>query len=170
MHNVEQLIEVCSCYTFNWAHANLRDCWREKKTTKYVFLFLGAASTARALSSYFDSLLDFTLRDYFTEHFPLHAGMFSAYADPLAMSFCLLITGKSIIKWGIFRKIQYHCLVLLVIGIKESAVLNNLLTAVNLTVICLVIVVGLTKIHGHYWNISPDEVCRSTMKHRCLYL
>ncbi|CAF0834343.1 unnamed protein product [Adineta ricciae] len=101
---------------------------------------IGAASTARALSSYFDSLIGFALRDYFTQHFPLHAGMFSAYADLLAMSFCLLIT------------------VLLVIGIKESAVLNNLLTAVNLTVICLVIVVGLTKIHGHYWNISPDEV------------
>jgi amino acid transporter len=46
----------------------------------------------------------------------------------------------------------------LVIGIKESAILNNVFTAVNLTVIAIVIIVGLTKIHGHNWNISPDEV------------
>lgn len=44
------------------------------------------------------------------------------------------------------------------IGIKESAVLNNVFTAINLTVIALVIIVGLTKIHLHNWNISPDEV------------
>jgi amino acid transporter len=45
-----------------------------------------------------------------------------------------------------------------VIGIKESAVLNNVFTFVNLTVITIVIIVGLTKIHGHNWNISPNEV------------
>ncbi len=49
-------------------------------------------------------------------------------------------------------------LVLLIIGIKESAVLNNVFTFVNLTVITLVIVVGLTKINGNNWKISPDEV------------
>jgi len=49
-------------------------------------------------------------------------------------------------------------LVLLIIGIKESAVLNNVFTFVNLTVITLVIVVGLTKINGHNWKISPGEV------------
>ncbi|UJR22709.1 hypothetical protein I4U23_025744 [Adineta vaga] len=100
---------------------------------------IGAASTARALSSYFDSLINFALKDYFTRHFPLHPGTFSAYADLLAMSLCLFIT------------------VLLVIGVKESAILNNLLTAVNLTVIVIVIIAGLTKINGHNWNISPDE-------------
>jgi amino acid transporter len=46
----------------------------------------------------------------------------------------------------------------LVIGIKESAVLNNVFTIVNLTVIVIVIIAGLTKVHGHNWNISPAEV------------
>jgi amino acid transporter len=46
----------------------------------------------------------------------------------------------------------------LVIGIKESAVLNNVFTFVNLIVIALVIIVGLTKIRGHNWQISPNEV------------
>jgi amino acid transporter len=46
----------------------------------------------------------------------------------------------------------------LIVGIKESSVLNNVFTFVNLSVIILVIVVGLTKIHGHNWKISPNEV------------
>lgn len=48
--------------------------------------------------------------------------------------------------------------VLLIVGIKESAVLNNLFTFVNLCVILLVIAIGLTKIRGHNWHISPSEV------------
>jgi len=44
------------------------------------------------------------------------------------------------------------------VGIKESAVLNNAFTFVNLTVITIVIVVGLTKIHVHNWHISPNEI------------
>lgn len=58
--------------------------------------------------------------------------------------------------------------VLLIIGIKESAVLNNVFTFINLSVITLIIVVGLTKIHGHNWKISPDEVkLLSEEKHDC---
>ena len=49
---------------------------------------------------------------------------------------------------------------LLVIGIKESAVLNNVFTFVNLSVIAIVVVVGLTKINGHNWNLSVDEVAQ----------
>lgn len=49
-------------------------------------------------------------------------------------------------------------LVLLVVGVKESALLNNVLTAVNLTVTVIVVIAGLTKIHGHNWNIQPEEV------------
>jgi len=52
----------------------------------------------------------------------------------------------------------FFFLVLLIVGIKESAVLNNVFTFVNLSVIALVVIVGLTKINGHNWNISPDEV------------
>ncbi|CAF1163013.1 unnamed protein product [Rotaria sp. Silwood1] len=101
---------------------------------------IGAASTARALSAYFDSLINFAMRNFFKEHLPLHAGIFSEYADLFAMGLCLIIT------------------ILLVIGIKESAVLNNILTAVNLAVIAIVIIAGLTAVNTHNWNISPNEV------------
>ncbi len=57
-------------------------------------MFSGAASTARALSSYFDSLINFAMKKYFIEHFPLHSGTFSEYADLFAMSSCLILTSK----------------------------------------------------------------------------
>jgi cationic amino acid transporter 2 len=105
---------------------------------------IGAASTARALSAYFDSLINFSMKKYFAIHFPLHSETFAPYADLFAMTLCLVIT------------------ILLIIGIKESAVLNNVFTFVNLTVITLVIIVGLTKINGDNWKISPDEIKNST--------
>ncbi|CAF1129324.1 unnamed protein product [Rotaria magnacalcarata] len=101
---------------------------------------IGAASTARALSAYFDSLINFAMKDYFTVHFPLHSETFAPHADLFAMALCLIIT------------------VLLIVGIKESAVLNNIFTFINLSVIALVVVVGLTKVHGHNWRISLEEI------------
>lgn len=120
---------------------------------------LGAASTARAFSTYFDSLFDFAMKKYFTIHFPLHLRALADYADLFAAGVCLIITGtfKSILFFSLVQVSTF--LVLLVIGIKESAVLNNIFTAINLTVTLIVIIVGLTKIQGHNWNISPDEVC-----------
>jgi hypothetical protein len=56
------------------------------------------------------------------------------------------------------RTLESSLLVLLIVGIKESAVLNNIFTFVNLSVIVLVIAVGITKIRGHNWHISPSEV------------
>lgn len=53
---------------------------------------LGAASTARALSAYFDSLINFAMKDYFTKNFPLHSETFAPYADLFAMTLCLVIT------------------------------------------------------------------------------
>jgi hypothetical protein len=60
-----------------------------------VFCFVsGAASTARALSSYFDSLLNFAMKEYFIKHFPMHSKIFGDYADLFAMGLCLAITSK----------------------------------------------------------------------------
>ncbi|CAF1966205.1 unnamed protein product [Rotaria magnacalcarata] len=101
---------------------------------------IGAASTSRALSGYFDSLIGFQMKTFFIKYLPLHAGTFAEYADLFAMSLCLLVT------------------VLLVIGIKESALLNNVFTGINLIVIAIVVIAGLTKAHLHNWDISPAEI------------
>ena len=46
----------------------------------------------------------------------------------------------------------------LIVGIKESTVLNNLFTFINLAVIAFAVIVGLTKVHEHNWAISLNEV------------
>lgn len=121
---------------------------------------LGAASTARALSAYFDSLIDFAMKDYFIKHFPLHIGTLAEYADLFAMGSCLILTGEfRTAAFSVSLNNDSVVLVLLVVGIKESAMLNNIFTGINLTVTAVVVIVGLTKIQGHNWNISPDEVC-----------
>jgi amino acid transporter len=96
------------------------------------------------------------MKDYFKTHFPLHSETFAPYADLFAMTLCLVITRMLKNLFDFLSKMFF--LVLLIVGIKESAVLNNVFTFVNLSVIALVIVVGLTKIQGHNWNISPNEV------------
>jgi len=72
----------------------LSRCLWLRKWKCFYFCFLGAASTARALSAYFDSLINFSMQNYFTKHFPLHSETFAPYADLFAMTLCLVITSK----------------------------------------------------------------------------
>ena len=96
------------------------------------------------------------MKDFFIKYLPLHARGLGSYADLFAMGLCLFITSK----FDIGTETAMHSLlvVLLVIGIKESAILNNIFTAANLTVIAIVIVAGFTKVDFHNWNVIPDEV------------
>jgi len=63
-------------------------------TIRTKFFFSGAASTARALSTYFDSLINYAMSTFFAEHLALHSKIFAPYADLFAMSVCLIMTGK----------------------------------------------------------------------------
>jgi len=58
------------------------------------FISLGAASTARALSAYFDSLINFSMQKFFITYLPIHSKLFSNYADIFAMGICLILTGR----------------------------------------------------------------------------
>ena len=99
------------------------------------------------------------MKDYFSTHFPLHSETLAPYADLFAMTLCLVITGMLNIDTSYKNKNHlFYMSVLLIVGIKESAVLNNVFTFVNLSVILLVIAIGLTKIRGHNWHILPSEV------------
>ena len=44
------------------------------------------------------------------------------------------------------------------VGIKESAVLSHVLTAVNVIVIALILIFGFTKADIHNWRLSGEEV------------
>ena len=68
--------------------------YENEKIYNFLFYPLGAASTARALSAYFDSLINFAMKDYFVLNFPFHSEVFASYADLFAMMLCLILTSK----------------------------------------------------------------------------
>ncbi|XP_048250128.1 cationic amino acid transporter 3-like isoform X1 [Haliotis rufescens] len=101
---------------------------------------IGTASVARAWSSYFDSLVDNKIQDFFKENMPMHVSGLSEYPDFFAFSITLVLT------------------VLLAVGVKESTMFNNIFTVVNLLVVTYVVVCGLFKVDGDNWSKSESEV------------
>ncbi|XP_041378404.1 high affinity cationic amino acid transporter 1-like isoform X2 [Gigantopelta aegis] len=101
---------------------------------------IGTASVARAWSAYFDSLLDYKIKNYFNATMPIHVDGLSDYPDFFAFGITLLLT------------------VVLAYGVKESTTFNNIFTVVNLLVVLYVVICGAFKADFHNWNISPSEI------------
>lgn len=102
---------------------------------------IGTSSVARAFSSYFDSLIDNKIQNFFREHLPMNITGLSKYPDFFAFAITLLIT------------------VVLAIGVKESSRMNNLFTAINLMVVTFIIIAGSTKADFKNWTIKESDVC-----------
>ncbi|KAG8292072.1 hypothetical protein J6590_047974 [Homalodisca vitripennis] len=101
---------------------------------------IGAASLARGLSNYIDSLLGKAMSKYLLEHLPLHVSFLSPYPDFL--TFFLIVTVAGLIAWGV----------------KESTLLNNIFTTVNLLTLTTVIVAGSFYIDKNNWSLEKDEI------------
>ena len=88
---------------------------------------LGAASVARAWSGYVDSLAGGAISNFTRRVMGGHSmgEPLGHYPDPLAASLCLVYA------------------LLLALGVKGSAVINSLLTIVNLAVMALVVALGI---------------------------
>ncbi|XP_054288765.1 cationic amino acid transporter 4-like [Macrosteles quadrilineatus] len=98
---------------------------------------IGAASVARAWSGYIDSILGGVISNYTIETVgELHEQLLGRYPDFLAFAVC----------------ISYTCI--LAIGVKGSALVNSLLTLVNLAVMTLVIAVGFTYANIDNWTLD----------------
>lgn len=82
---------------------------------------------ARGLSGYLDALFDNQMQKYLTEHFPINVGFLADYPDFFSFVIIMILA------------------VLLSVGVKESSVLNNIFTVVNLMTVIIVIVTGLMK-------------------------
>lgn len=79
---------------------------------------------ARGLSGYIDALIDKSMSKALQEAMPINAGFLGDYPDFLAFGMVLLLS----------------CI--LAFGVKESSLLNNIFTSVNMVTICIVIVAG----------------------------
>lgn len=92
---------------------------------------LGAASVARAWSGYVDSMMDgFIANMTMSVTGEMHEQLLSKYPDFLAFFVCLAYT------------------LALSTGVKTTAILNGILTSVNIGVVLMVISIGL-------WHANP---------------
>lgn len=85
---------------------------------------IGTASVARGLSGYLDFLVHNKMSDMLKEVLPISADFLADYPDFLSFGMVLLLT----------------CL--LSFGVKESSLLNNVFTCVNLVTIVVVLIAG----------------------------
>ncbi|ERL86803.1 hypothetical protein D910_04208 [Dendroctonus ponderosae] len=100
---------------------------------------IGTASVARGLSNYIDALATNRISVTFRAWLPMDVSFLSQYPDLLAFLLVLVLTG------------------LLAFGVKESSMLNNIFTVLNLLTVGLVIVCGSIKADTNNWKLPAVE-------------
>lgn len=96
---------------------------------------IGSASVARGLSLYLDTLLNNTMKDTFREIAPIESSFMSQYFDFFSFGITLLLG------------------VALAFGLKESSLVNNIFTIINIAVVLFVIIAGSIKADPKNWEI-----------------
>ena len=107
---------------------------------------IGTASVARGLSNYLDALIGNTISKTLTSVMPIHVRFLSDYPDFFAFGVVMLL------------------IILLSIGVKESSMLNNIFTVVNLITIVIIVVAGAIKADPANWRIPVEDI-PETVKH-----
>ncbi|XP_050304475.1 high affinity cationic amino acid transporter 1 isoform X2 [Anthonomus grandis grandis] len=104
---------------------------------------IGSASVARGISVYIDSLLNNTMGNAFKEIAPINIPYLSSYFD--FFSFILSV----VVSVG------------LAFGLKESSMVNNIVTVLNILVVLFIVVTGSLKADLANWQI-PANTTNST--------
>lgn len=107
---------------------------------------IGTSSVARGLSGYLDTLFDNAMGKWLRAHFPIDIDFLAAYPD--FFSFFIVVALS----------------ILLAVGVKESTLLNNIFTVINMAVISLILVAGAIKSDPSNWAI-PKESIPPDVKH-----
>uniref|UniRef100_A0A1B6M8U7 Cationic amino acid transporter C-terminal domain-containing protein n=2 Tax=Graphocephala atropunctata TaxID=36148 RepID=A0A1B6M8U7_9HEMI len=101
---------------------------------------IGAASVARGLSNYIDSLSGKVMSHALTEAMPIRVPWLSPYPDFLSFTFILVVS--MLVAWGV----------------KESTTLNNIFTVVNLLTVIMIIVVGAFYSDVQNWTKEKSDI------------
>ncbi|XP_014224930.1 high affinity cationic amino acid transporter 1 [Trichogramma pretiosum] len=101
---------------------------------------IGTASMARGVSSYIDVLTNYTIERALHGAMPIRVSFLSQYPDFFAMGMVILLT------------------LFLSVGVKESSMLNNIFTTINLVTISIIVVSGIIKADTNNWFIDPSDI------------
>lgn len=101
---------------------------------------IGGASVAKGLSLYVDSLTNNSMERFYRSMFVIDFPYLSEYVDLFALAICLILC------FG------------LAVGVKESMLLNNILTTVNVGIVLAVIVIGSFKADIKNWQLPKESI------------
>ncbi|CAF0949667.1 unnamed protein product, partial [Brachionus calyciflorus] len=100
---------------------------------------IGTASVSNALSQYIDKLTGRKIQAFFRSTMPFNSPFLGPYPDLLAFGLVMIIT----------------CFML--VGVKESALMNKIFTVLNITVLSFIIITGATKADFSNWNKNTHQ-------------
>ncbi|XP_072751695.1 cationic amino acid transporter 3 isoform X2 [Anoplolepis gracilipes] len=104
---------------------------------------IGTASVARGLSNYIDALTGNVMGNTLRSLMPIDISFLSEYPDFFAFAMVMLLV------------------VLLCVGVRESSILNNIFTVINLITIIIVIIAGSIKADSSNWFIASKDIPNS---------
>ncbi|XP_033977491.1 cationic amino acid transporter 2-like isoform X1 [Trematomus bernacchii] len=105
---------------------------------------IGTSSVAKAWTGTFDDLIHNVITETLEEHTPMDSPGLATYPDFFAAALIMLLAG------------------ILAYGVKESAVVNIVFTAVNITVLIFIIISGYVTGDINNWRISEETILNAT--------
>jgi len=100
----------------------------------------GTASVSRGVAGYVDTLCDKVISQYLRAQMPINVANMADYPDFFAFGIIVVLS------------------IMLAVGVKESSLINNILTALNLITVVTAVVAGATKADPGNWNIPKDAI------------